>query len=165
MIFYNDEYNKLIEDICEQHPKSFQYFLKNEKNKYLHEYIISCTQNHLNDEKPCMLINKLNEAINYTLPKPVLQEKTVLLNISKALLKYQIKTRSVSLPQHLIVEYNNKYFGIMLYENPGNTEFTMINEYRECKSSDFPTIIVWLPDFVEDFNAAIQKIVEGIKSW
>ena len=65
---------------------------------------------------------------------------------------------------NLVVEYDNKYYGIILFENPSNTEFTLLNEYREFKSYDFPIVAVWLSSLVEDYNKAISEIVKEIRS-
>ena len=84
--------------------------------------------------------------------------------LSQMLSKYQIKTKLISNPLHLVVEYDDKYYGIMILENPSTTEFTFLNEYREYDSYDFPIEIVWLSNLVEDYNKAIGEIVRGIKS-
>lgn len=126
--------------------------------------IIIDTKNHLKEEKQTLFVSKLNEIINYNLPKCVLQENSVIANVSKSLSRFQIKTRMVSLPLHFIVEYDKKYFGILLYENPSNTEFTLLNEFREFKSCDFPIVVVWLSQLVEDYNRTINEIVKEIRS-
>ena len=126
--------------------------------------IIIDTKNHLKEERPTLFISKLNETINYNLPKCVLQDNNVITSISKSLSRYQIKTKMISLPLHLVVEYDNKYFGILLYENPSNTEFTLLNEFREFKSYDFPIVVVWLSQLVEDYSRTINEIVKEIRS-
>ena len=81
-----------------------------------------------------------------------------------SLLKYRIKTVGVFKPLHLVVEYDNKYYGILLLENPNNTEFTLLNEYREFKSNEFPIIVRWLTDLVYDYDEIIKGIAKEIRS-
>lgn len=115
---------------------------KNNKNKKFVELIINIIE-----EEP--------KELTY-LPQ-TLQDK-----ISKTLRKSQIKTIGTYYPLSLVLEYDNKYYGLMIIENPECTEFTIINEYREFKSNDFPISVVWLSDLVDDFGKAMQKIVKEI---
>lgn len=117
---------------------------KAEKNKKFVELVI----NILEEEQP---------SLTY-LPQ-TLQDK-----ISRSLRKSQIKTVGSYYPLSLVLEYDDKYYGLMIIENPDCTEFTVINEYREFKSNDFPISFVWLSDLVEDFGKAMQKVVKEITS-
>lgn len=128
------------------------------------QLIIIDNKDLLKSEKPSKFINKLNEVRNFKLPQCVLQEDSIVNSISKSLAKYRIKTIGVFDPLHLVVEYDNRYYGIMIFENPNNTEFTLLNKYREFKSNDFPIIIVWLSSLAEKYNEAISEIVKGIRS-
>lgn len=117
---------------------------KTENNKKFMELVI----NILEEEQP---------SLTY-LPQ-TLQDK-----ISRSLRKSQIKTIGSYYPLTLVLEYDNKYYGLMIIENPDCTEFTVINEYREFKSNDFPISFVWLSDLVEDFSKTMQKVVKEITS-
>jgi len=126
--------------------------------------IVIDNKHHLSEEKYSAFVKQIDLVINHQLSKCVLQENTIISQISKSLSKYQIKTKLISSPLHLVVEYDRKYFGILIFENPGNTEFTLLNEYREFKSYDFPIVVVWLSSLVDDYNKAINEIVKGIRS-
>ena len=115
---------------------------KSDKNKKFVELIINIIE-----EEP--------KELTY-LPQ-TLQDK-----ISKTLRRSQIKTLGSYYPLSLVLEYDNKYYGLMIIENPECTEFTIINEYREFKSNDFPISVVWLSDLVDDFGKAMQKVVKEI---
>ncbi len=84
--------------------------------------------------------------------------------ISKTLRKSQIETIGAYYPLSLVLEYDNKYYGIILIENPINTEFTVLNEYREFKSNEFPIIVIWLSDLINDYNGVMHKVVKEITS-
>jgi len=126
--------------------------------------IVIDNKHHLSEEKYSAFVKQIDLVINHQLSKCVLQENTIISQISKSLSKYQIKTKLISSPLHLVEEYDRKYFGILIFENPGNTEFTLLNEYREFKSYDFPIVVVWLSSLVDDYNKAINEIVKGIRS-
>lgn len=126
--------------------------------------IIYDGKNDLNQEKKSKFIDKLIKTIDYQLPQCVLQNNTVINSVSKSLARYQIKTIGVYYPLHLVVEYDNNYIGIMLFENPNNTEFTIMNKYREFKGTDFPIVIIWLSDLVENYHKAISDAVKEIRS-
>lgn len=126
--------------------------------------IIYDGKNDLHQEKKSKFIEKLLKTIDFELPHCVLQKNTVINSVSKSLAKYQITTIGVYYPLHLVVEYENNYVGIMLFENPNNTEFTMMNKYREFKGTDFPIIIIWLSDLVENYHKAIVDAVKDIRS-
>lgn len=128
------------------------------------QFIIFDNKDLLKQEKPSTFIKKINEMKNYKLPACDLQEDTIIYNVSKSLARYRIKTIGVFNPLHLVVEYEDKYYGIMFFENPSNTEFTLLNKYREFKTNDFPIVIVWLSSLAEDYNKTISEIVKGIRS-
>ena len=52
----------------------------------------------------------------------------------------------------------------MLFENPSNTEFSILNNYREFKSNDFPIVIVWLSNLIDNYDNTINEIVKEIRS-
>lgn len=126
--------------------------------------IIYDGKNDLHQEKKSKFIDKLLKTINFELPQCVLQNNTVIGNISKSLEKYQIVTVGIYYPLHLVVEYDNKYMGIMIFENPSNTEFTIMNKYREFKGNEFPIVIIWLSDLVENYHKTISEVVKEIRS-
>lgn len=126
--------------------------------------IIYDGKNDLYQEKKSKFIEKLLNTINFELPHCVLQDNTIIDSVSKSLAKYQITTVGVYYPLHLVVEYENNYVGIMLFENPNNTEFTIMNKYREFKGNDFPIVIIWLSDLVENYHKAIGDAVKEIRS-
>lgn len=126
--------------------------------------IIYDSKDDLKQERKSKFITKLSQAIEFELPHCVLQNNTVINKISNSLKRYRINAVGVYYPLHLVVEYDNKYYGIMLFENPSNTEFTIMNKYREFKSNDFPIIIIWLSSLVEDYDKTISGIVKEIRS-
>ena len=128
------------------------------------EVIILDSKGYLHNNELGTFVDKLKKLQNYDLPAPVLQERTIIEKISNSLLKYRIKTVGVFKPLHLVVEYDNKYYGILLLENPNNTEFTLLNEYREFKSNEFPIIVRWLTDLVYDYDEIIKGIAKEIRS-
>lgn len=107
------------------------------------------------------LVNDIvvNKDINLLMPKNTIVEK-----ISGTLLRYRIRTLGSFLPLSMVVEYENSLFGIMLLENPNMTEFTIINEFREYKSNEFPIITIWLSDLINDYSGVIQKVIQEIRS-
>lgn len=128
------------------------------------ELIILDTKNYLKQEINSLFIKKIKDLFKYKLPKPVLQEKSVIKKISDSLAIYQIKTIGIYEPLHLLVEYDNHYYGLILLENPLNTEFAILNEYREFKSNDLPIIIKWLSEFIFDYDKVLDSIVKEIRS-
>lgn len=128
------------------------------------ELIIYDSKNHLNDENETKLISNIKNIINYKLPEPNLIENTIIEKIANSLEKYRIKTIGAYYPLHLVIEEDNHYYGILILENPSNTEFTILNEYREFKSNDLPIIVRWLSDLVDDYDGVIKGIVKEIRS-
>lgn len=116
---------------------------------------------HQRNSKFLELISNVvkDEPYHLTLTPLSLAEK-----ISKTLRKSQIETIGAYYPISLVLEYDNKYYGIMLIENPLNTEFTVLNEYREFKSNEFPIIVIWLSDLINDYNGIMHKVVKEITS-
>ena len=51
----------------------------------------------------------------------------------------------------------------MIVENPNNTDFTVLNTYREIKSNSMPIIMIWLSDLVENYARTINDIVKEIR--
>lgn len=128
------------------------------------ELIIIDNNNILSKEDNSHFIQEVKKVVNHELPKFYVQKDSIVEKISRSLVRYRIKTIGTYLPINLVVEYENKYFGIVIFENPGSTEFSIMNEYREITSSDFPISIVWLSDLVNDFHKTIQRIVMEIRS-
>ena len=161
----NADYN--IFDLHSYSEMNDEYTIDNIMNIILScskQLIIYDNKNELNKEKKSLLINTLLQKINYQLPQCVLRDETVINKISKSLSRFRIKTVGIYYPLHLVVEYENKYFGIMLFENPSNTEFSILNNYREFKSNDFPIVIVWLSNLVDNYDNTINEIVKEIRS-
>ena len=128
------------------------------------EIIILDDKNILSEEETSKFIEHIN-----LIKKPVdlnlyLPEDSVIEKLSKGLVRYRIKTIGSFKPINLVVEYDGMYFGIIIIENPDTTDFTLLNEYREFKSIDFPITIVWLSDLVENYNKTLQRIVKEIRS-
>lgn len=128
------------------------------------EIIILDDKNILSEEETSKFIEHIN-----LIKKPVdlnlyLPEDSVIERLSKGLVRYRIKTIGSFKPINLVVEYDGMYFGIIIIENPDTTDFTLLNEYREFKSIDFPITIVWLSDLVENYNKTLQRIVKEIRS-
>lgn len=155
-ILYLDSYSEVNNDVVSSN-------MINSLLSCSKKLIIIDNKKHLETEKKSIFIEKLKATVNYKLPKCVLQENSVINSLSKSLARYQIKTKAVSAPLDLIVEYDGKYYGILLFENPSNTDFTLLNEYREFKSSDFPIVIVWLSHLVDDYNLTVNEIVKEIR--
>lgn len=126
--------------------------------------VIIDPKKRLQEEKQTEFIKKLNEVINYQIPKYEFCDNDILALISKSLSRFQIKTKLLSDPLHMVVEYDNKYYGIMILENPSTTEFTFLNEYREFKSNSLPIVIVWLSNLVDNYSKTINEIVREIRS-
>jgi len=127
------------------------------------ELIIIDNKNHLESSRCSKFVLKLKQILEYEITEPTLVEKTVISRISKSLANKEIKTVGIFNPLHLVVEYKNKYFGILLLENPNNTDFTILNEYREYRSNDFNIIVKWLTDLIDNYDKVITSMVEVIK--
>ena len=163
--FIQSEYN--IIDLESYYKLDDQYTVMNYINSLIcceRELIILDPKNYLKQENSSLFIKKLKELFKYKLPKPELPEKSVIKKISDSLAIYQIKTICTYDPLHLLVEYDNNYFGIILLENPDNTEFAILNEYREFKSNDLPIIMKWLSEFIYDYDKVLDSIVKEIRS-
>ena len=127
------------------------------------ELIILDSKNHLNDEDCSKFVIRLKKLLKYKIPHPKFVKETLVEKISTSLSSVSTKIIGIFDPLHLVVENNEKYFGIVILENPNNTDFTILNEYREFKSNDFPIIIKWLSDFVDDYDETIKSIIGVIK--
>ena len=128
------------------------------------ELIIIDSKDDLYKDNSKRFVMEIKKIVNHVVPQFFVEENSVVEKISNSLNGYRIKTVGTYLPLNLVVEYEGKYFGIMIFENPGSTDFAIMNEYREINSSDFPIIIIWLSDLVDDYNKIIKKVVEGIRS-
>ena len=164
--YVQSDYNIL--DLESYHDLDDQFTVVNYINTLItceKELIILDSKGYLNQENCNLFVRKIKEMFEYKLPEPVLQEKSVIKRISDSLSIYRINTVGIFYPLHLLVEYDNKYYGIMLLENPDNTEFAILNEYREFKSNDLPIIVKWLSEFVFDYDNVLDSIVKEIRSW
>lgn len=127
------------------------------------EIIILDSNNYLKQEVKSKFVVQLQNMLDYEIPKYELIENTIVDSISNSLSKLRIKTVGIFEPFHLLVEYENKYYGIMIVENPNNTDFTVLNTYREIKSNSMPIIMIWLSDLVENYARTINDIVKEIR--
>lgn len=128
------------------------------------ELIIIDSKDDLCKDHSKRFVMEIKKTVNHVVPQFFVEDNSVVEKISNSLSGYRIKTVGTYLPLNLVVEYEGKYYGIMIFENPGSTDFAIMNEYREINSSDFPIIIIWLSDLVNDYNKIIKKVVEGIRS-
>jgi hypothetical protein len=161
----DSEYNIIhLESYHDINDKALTMNMLNDLLSCGKKLVIIDPKKRLQEEKQTEFIKKLNEVINYQIPKYEFCDNDILALISKSLSRFQIKTKLLSDPLHMVVEYDNKYYGIMILENPSTTEFTFLNEYREFKSNSLPIVIVWLSNLVDNYSKTINEIVREIRS-
>lgn len=127
--------------------------------------IIIDNKNVLNMNEPKRFINIIKSLIKDEEIHFYTRDDSIISHLEKSLARYRFDALGSYSPIDLIVEYENKYYGIMLIEDPDNTDFEVLNEFREFKSNDFPIIPIWLSDLVNDYNGQIHKIVKSIRGY
>ena len=86
----------------------------------------------------------------------------VVTKLADDLAKYKIKAIGSYNQYSLIVQFHQRYYGIMLFEDPKMTEFEILNHYRSIGTGMFPTIAIWIVEWATHPEQTIEKIVREI---
>ncbi len=113
-------------------------------------------------ENPANFVKQIKQVIDKTTLSYNFDFNDITNKMAIAFENYNIKSFGAYGNFSLIINYNNYYFGIMILEDPYKTEFAILNEYREFKTSEFPTLIIWITDLIIDFDATIKRVVKEI---
>ena len=105
-------------------------------------------------------ISKLLEKEDVIYP---IVDKTVA-KIASALGKKKIKVLGQYLNYDIVFNKDGINYGLIIFNAPTNYGSDILNAYRDSNKSAFPFKVVYINDFVEDFNGTIDKIVEATKN-
>ena len=89
-------------------------------------------------------------------------DKTVA-KIASALTKRKVKVLGQYLNYDIVFNKDGINYGIILFNAPTNYGSDILNAYRDSYKSEFSFKVIYVNDFVEDFNGTIDKILEATK--
>ncbi len=86
------------------------------------------------------------------------------LKISQSLAKHKIHVLGTYRNFDILVEKNNKYFGLMIFNSPSNYGNDILNSYRDQIFSPFPFKVIYINDLIENYNECINDIVREVNN-
>ena len=84
------------------------------------------------------------------------------LKIAQSLARHKIHVLGVYRNFDIVVEKNNKYFGLMIFNSPSNYGNDILNSYRDQVFSPFPFKVIYVNDLIENYNECINSIVKEV---
>ncbi len=84
------------------------------------------------------------------------------LKIAQSLTRHKIRVLGVYRNFDIVVEKNNKYFGLIIFNCPSNYGNDILNSYRDQVFSSFPFKVVYVNDLIENYNECIDDIVKEV---
>lgn len=85
-------------------------------------------------------------------------------NLSKSLADHKFKVLGKYHNFDLVIQKKKKNYGIIIFNAPTNYGEDILNVYRDHYNSKFPYSIVFLNEFVDDYDAVVSRIIEETKN-
>ncbi len=161
--FFDADYNVL--DLKQYFALDDEYSAVNMVSTLLscrHQLVILDSEQYLEQNIDTHFMRNLKHVIQDSAEPIALVMDEVIGKLAKDLSKYKIKAIGSYDQYTLIVQYHQRYYGIMLFEDPKMTEFELLNHYRSIGTGTFPTIVIWLVDWATHPEQTIEKIVREI---
>lgn len=85
-------------------------------------------------------------------------------SLAKSFAEHKLKVLGKYNNYDLVVQKKKKNYGVIIFNAPTNYGEDILNIYRDYDCSDFPCSIVFLNDFIENFENVVQEIIEDTKN-
>ncbi len=161
--FYDADFNIL--DLKQYSSLDDEYSAINMVNTLLschRQLIILDADGYLENDIDTHFMRNLKNIIHQSTEPVSFVMDDVVTKLADDLAKYKIKAIGSYNQYSLIVQFHQRYYGIMLFEDPKMTEFEILNHYRSIGTGMFPTIAIWIVEWATHPEQTIEKIVREI---
>ena len=84
--------------------------------------------------------------------------------LAQTLIHHKIHVLGTYREYDILIQKNQKNYGIILYNAPSNYGSDILNTYRDQHFSEFPSSVIYINDLIEDYYGCIKRIIGDAKN-